>query len=138
MGYSFGTYVAYSAVKYLQDVYRFNVFHFISLCGLSCDSLLNFQRFDDGSFESLKLTLVDLLKTNFGRLPVSFERALIEQPPEVVNTIMMYFYQSVQYMHLWALEFSSSSQLLECDMLYIIGVDDPTTKDDLWRVSLNF
>jgi hypothetical protein len=113
----------------------FRVTHFISLCGLSCASLLSFQRFDDGTFESMKKNLVQLLQVNFGRLPTSFERALKEQPPDVIETIMRYFYESVQYMHKWAIDFMESNKLLECDMLYVRGDTDPTTKDDLWRVS---
>jgi pimeloyl-ACP methyl ester carboxylesterase len=134
MGYSFGTYVAYNCVTHLQNTMNFRVSHFISICGLSCHSLLSFQRFDDGSFESLKKNLVQLLEVNFGRLPSSFERALKEQPPEVIETIMKYFYESVNYMHRWAIEFTESNKLLDCDMLYVRGTDDPTTKDDLWRV----
>jgi hypothetical protein len=139
MGYSFGTYVAYDCVNHLQNVMSFRVTHFISLCGLSCASLLSFQRFDDGTFESMKKNLVQLLEVNFGRLPTSFERALKEQPADVIETIMRYFYESVQYMHKWALDFMESDQLFECDMLYVRGDADPTTKDDLWKVSgLNF
>lgn len=138
MGYSFGTYVAYDCVRYLQESMAFRVCHFISLCGLSCHSLLNFKRYDDGSFESMKETLVQLLTTNFGRLPSSFERALKEQAPDVIETIMKYFYESVNYMHKWAIAFSDSKFLLDCDMLYIRGNDDPTTKDDGWRVCVSF
>ena len=134
LGYSFGTCFAYDCSKYLKAALNYSVIQVISISGLTLDAHLEFKRFDDGTFESLKATVLQLLRENFGRAPTGFMQFLENHSSEEVDEILRVFHRGFHYSHSWVTNMTSDTSLLESDFLWIIGSDDPTTRDDGWKV----
>jgi pimeloyl-ACP methyl ester carboxylesterase len=138
IGYSFGSCFAYDCAKYLKRVLNCEAVQVISISGLSVEAHHAFKRFDDGSYESMKHSVLQLLSANFGRVPSGFAKFIATQSDEAVDEILHVFHRGFNYSHTWVSNFASNTEVLDCDFLWIIGGDDPTTKDDGWKVLFIF
>lgn len=134
IGYSFGSCFAYDCAKYLKNIFDFDPIQVISISGLTVDAHHAFKRFDDGSYDSMKKTVLQLLSANFGRVPSGFAKFVATQSNEAVDDILHVFHRGFKYSHTWVCNFETNTDVLDCDFLWIIGADDPTTMDDGWKV----
>jgi len=132
-GYSLGTAFAYDCTQYLQHIMHYKVAHVVSLCGLTFESICKFKRFDDGTVSGVKATLKKQMECNFGRAPSGLIQFLNEGASEAIDEVSKYFLQGLQYVDCWTVQFGASQRKLNCNFLWVIGSDDPTTTDNGWR-----